>query len=109
MVKETVKEFGTIDILVNNAGIGGCSRLVKDMPEESWDQVMAINLKGVFLCCQAVVPVMIEKGRGKIVNIASLAARRMSFLAVPIIPHPSTGLLVSAIISPMSWPSIGLM
>ena len=54
--------------------------MVKDMPEESWEQVMAINLKGVFLCCQAVIPVMIEKGKGKIVNIASLAARRMSFL-----------------------------
>lgn len=80
MVKEAVKEFGTIDILVNNAGIGGCSRLVKDMPEESWDQVMAINLKGVFLCCRAVIPIMIEKRKGKIVNIASLAARRMSFL-----------------------------
>jgi NAD(P)-dependent dehydrogenase (short-subunit alcohol dehydrogenase family) len=80
MVEEAVKEFGTIDILVNNAGIGGCSRLVKDMPEESWDQVMAINLKGIFLCCQAVIPIMIEKRRGKIVNIASLAARRMSFL-----------------------------
>jgi NAD(P)-dependent dehydrogenase (short-subunit alcohol dehydrogenase family) len=80
MVKGAVKEFGTIDILVNNAGIGGCSCLVKDIPEDSWDQVMAINLKGVFLCCQAVVPIMIEKKRGKIVNIASLAARRMSFL-----------------------------
>ncbi len=80
MVREAVKEFGTIDILVNNAGIGGCSRLVKDIPEESWDQVMAVNLKGVFLCCQVIVPIMIAKGRGKIVNIASLAARRMSFL-----------------------------
>jgi len=80
MVKETVKTFGTIDILVNNAGIGGCSRLAKDIPEESWDRVMAINLKGVFLCCQAVAPVMIERQKGKIVNIASLAARRMSFL-----------------------------
>lgn len=80
MVREAVKEFGTIDILVNNAGIGGCSRLVKDIPEDSWDQVMAINLKGVFLCCQAVVPIMIKKKKGKIVNIASLAARRMSYL-----------------------------
>src|SRR4030042_4929410 len=43
MLKETVKEFGTVDILVNNAGIGGCSRLVRDMPLDSWDQVMAIN------------------------------------------------------------------
>ncbi len=80
MVREAVKEFGTIDILVNNAGIGGCSHLVKDIPEDSWDQVMAINLKGVFLCCQAVVPIMMKKKRGKIVNIASLAARRMSYL-----------------------------
>jgi NAD(P)-dependent dehydrogenase (short-subunit alcohol dehydrogenase family) len=80
MVRETVHQFGTVDILVNNAGIGGSSRLVKDIPEEAWDQVMAVNLKGVFLCCRAVVPVMIEKQRGKIVNIASLAARRMSFL-----------------------------
>lgn len=80
MVREALKEFGTIDILVNNAGIGGCSRLVKDIPEDSWDQVMSINLKGVFLCCQAVIPIMLNKNRGKIVNIASLAGRRMSYL-----------------------------
>ncbi|MBM4339357.1 MAG: SDR family oxidoreductase [Deltaproteobacteria bacterium] len=80
MGDEILKRFGTIDILVNNAGIGGSSLIVKDIPEQVWDQVMAINLKGVFLCCQTVIPTMIERRRGKIVNIASLAARRMSFL-----------------------------
>lgn len=80
MVRETLSQFGTIDILVNNAGIGGASFLVKDILEEIWDRVMAVNLKGVFLCCQAVMPAMIEKRKGKIVNIASAAARRMSYL-----------------------------
>jgi NAD(P)-dependent dehydrogenase (short-subunit alcohol dehydrogenase family) len=79
MVRESLKQFGTIDILVNNAGIGGAGCWVKDIPEEAWDRTMAVNLKGVFLCCQTVIPIMIEKRRGKIVNIASLAAKRMGF------------------------------
>jgi NAD(P)-dependent dehydrogenase (short-subunit alcohol dehydrogenase family) len=80
MIEEGIRQFQKIDILVNNAGIGGSSILVKDLPAEMWDRVMAVNLKGAFYCCQAVIPVMIEKGCGKIVNIASLAARRMSKL-----------------------------
>jgi len=80
MVRESLKQLGTIDILINNAGIGGSSSLVKDISEETWDRVMAINLKGAFLCCQAVMPIMIKKGKGKVVNIASAAARRMSYL-----------------------------
>ena len=80
MVAEAVKQFGNIDILVNNAGIGGASMLVKDIPLETWDRVLSVNLKGAFNCCQAVIPLMMKKGWGKIVNIASLAARRMSKL-----------------------------
>jgi NAD(P)-dependent dehydrogenase (short-subunit alcohol dehydrogenase family) len=80
MVRETLNQFGSIDILVNNAGIGGCASMVQDIPEETWDRVMAINLKGALLCCQAVIPIMIEKRKGKIVNIASAAARKMSYL-----------------------------
>ena len=80
MIQEGIRRFQKIDILVNNAGIGGSSILVKDLPAEMWDRVMAVNLKGAFYCCQAVIPVMIEKGCGKIVNISSLAARRMSKL-----------------------------
>jgi NAD(P)-dependent dehydrogenase (short-subunit alcohol dehydrogenase family) len=80
MVRETLNQFGSIDILVNNAGIGGSASMVQDIPEETWDRVMAINLKGALLCCQAVIPIMIEKRKGKIVNIASAAARKMSYL-----------------------------
>lgn len=80
MVAEGVKRFKTIDILVNNAGIGGASIMVADLPPEAWDQAMAVNLKGAFNCCQAVIPLMQQCGWGKIVNIASLAASRMSKL-----------------------------
>ena len=80
MVEEVIQRFGTVDILVNNAGIGGSSCLAKDIPEEIWNRVLGINLTGVFNCCQAVIPFMIGKRWGKIVNIASLAARRMSKL-----------------------------
>jgi len=80
MVDDGMRRFEAIDILVNNAGIGGSSCLVKDIPEEIWNKVLDINLTGVFNCCQAVIPLMIEKRWGKIVNIASLAARRMSKL-----------------------------
>ena len=80
MVAEGVKRFRTIDILVNNAGVGGASMLVKDLPAETWDRVLAVNLKGALNCCQTVIPMMTKRGWGKIVNIASLAASRMSKL-----------------------------
>jgi 3-oxoacyl-[acyl-carrier protein] reductase/2-hydroxycyclohexanecarboxyl-CoA dehydrogenase len=80
MAAEGVKRFQTIDVLVNNAGIGGASILVKDLPPEAWDRVLAVNLKGALNCCQAVIPMMMQRGWGKIVNIASLAASRMSKL-----------------------------
>jgi NAD(P)-dependent dehydrogenase (short-subunit alcohol dehydrogenase family) len=80
MVRETISQFGTIDILVNNAGIAGSTRLIQDIPEEVWDRAIGINLKGIFLVCQAVIPIMAEKRGGKIVNISSAAGRRMGFL-----------------------------
>lgn len=80
MVAKGIDRFGTIDILVNNAGTGGSSILTRDMPSESWENTIVVNLNGAFYCCQAVIPGMIEKGGGKIVNIASLAASRMSKL-----------------------------
>jgi len=70
MVKATVDKFGGIDILVNNAGIV-IKKNFFELTEEDWDKTMAIDLKGAFLCCKQVVPVMIARGRGKIVNIAS--------------------------------------
>jgi 3-oxoacyl-[acyl-carrier protein] reductase len=74
MVQETGAELGPIDILVNNAGMG-IFRPTHELSEEDWDTVMNTNLKGVFLMSRAVVPAMIERGSGQIINIASLAAK----------------------------------
>jgi NAD(P)-dependent dehydrogenase (short-subunit alcohol dehydrogenase family) len=74
MVDTAVKEFGTLDILVNNAGIIRDAMLHK-MTDEQWDQVIEVNLKGVFLCTQCAVKVMREKGYGKIINVSSSSWR----------------------------------
>jgi NAD(P)-dependent dehydrogenase (short-subunit alcohol dehydrogenase family) len=79
MVAATVNRFGALDILVNNAGIEAPPVLLKDISEEQWDRVLGVNLKGVFLCCQAVIPQMMKQNKGKIINISSLAGRRMTF------------------------------
>lgn len=65
------KDFGRIDILVNNAGVN-VRKPVTELAEEEWDLVLDTNLKGYFLVAQAVVPEMIERRRGKIINIASI-------------------------------------
>jgi 3-oxoacyl-[acyl-carrier protein] reductase len=70
MVRRAVDQFGRIDILVNNAGIAPESPLA-ETSEEVWDRVLAVNLKGQFLVCQAVVPHMRAAGYGRIINIAS--------------------------------------
>jgi len=71
LVEETARTFGRIDILVNNAGINPVGTAL-DTTEELWDRVMAINLKGPFLCCKYVIPYMIEAGGGSIVNLGSI-------------------------------------
>ena len=74
-VKEVVSKFGKVDILVNNAGVSIASKVAK-MSEETWDKVHDVNLKGVFLCCRAVIPHMKGHKYGKIINIASILALR---------------------------------
>jgi NAD(P)-dependent dehydrogenase (short-subunit alcohol dehydrogenase family) len=71
----TLKAFGKIDILVNNAGITGVNKTVWDIDLDDWRRVMRINLDGPFICCKAIVPAMIEKKYGRIVNIASIAGK----------------------------------
>lgn len=80
MVATTIKQYGAVDILVNNAGIEAPPSLTKELREEQWDRVINVNLKGPLLCCQAVIPQMIKQKKGRIVNIASTAGLRMSFL-----------------------------
>jgi len=74
MVAQTESELGPIDILVNNAGITRDATLLK-MTDEQWDQVMAVNLKGVLLCTQVVARGMVARGRGKIINASSIVGR----------------------------------
>jgi NAD(P)-dependent dehydrogenase (short-subunit alcohol dehydrogenase family) len=74
MVEQTIRKFGKVDILINNAAIGAITKSITEISEGEWDRLLAINLKGVFLCCKAVVPHMKEKEWGKIINISSMAA-----------------------------------
>jgi len=79
MAARTIEQFGAIDILVNNAGIESHPVLTHELSEESWDRVIDVNLKGVFLCCQAVIPQMMKQKQGRIINIGSTASIRMTF------------------------------
>lgn len=74
-VAEAVQRFGRIDVLDNNVGILTVGGPV-ETSEADWDRVLAVNLKSMYLSCKSVVPVMLEQGRGAIVNIASIAAIR---------------------------------
>jgi len=74
MVTETLAACGQIDILVNNAGISPAYTRAENLSEEDWDRIIAVNLKGTFLCCQTVGRVMIEQRRGKIINMLSAGA-----------------------------------
>jgi len=71
MVERTVQEFGGIDILVNNAGILPLGT-IEETSVETWDRTMNVNLKSMFLCCKYVVPHMIKRGKGAIVNVSSI-------------------------------------
>lgn len=78
MVCAVVERWGRIDVLVNNAGVIHPTRL-EDIDEAQWSATLAVHLTGVFLCTQAVVPVMKAQGGGKIVNVTAPSALRGSF------------------------------
>ena len=82
MVRATVEAFGGLHVLYNNAGVlppddGG----TLDTPEDTWDRVMAVNLKGVWLSCRHGIPAMLDSGGGSIINVASLVALMGSAVA----------------------------
>jgi 3-oxoacyl-[acyl-carrier protein] reductase len=85
MAVQALQRFGRIDILVNNAAVYGGLKLTpfEQISEAEWDRVMAVNVKGIWLCCKAVIPVMKQQGRGKIINISSDTI----WLGVPLFLH----------------------
>ena len=83
MAQQTLGTFNQIDILVNNAGIAGKTATLPDLDESDWDAVIDVNLKGVFLCCKAVIDHMIERQYGKIVSVASIAGKEGNPTLIP--------------------------
>jgi NAD(P)-dependent dehydrogenase (short-subunit alcohol dehydrogenase family) len=73
MVAKAIVKFKKVDIMVNCAGIGKPPKLINDITEEEYDQVVGVNMKGIFLCLQAIAPHMKQNKYGKIINISSLA------------------------------------
>ena len=107
LVQTALDKFGKIDILVNNAGIfiGG---KIADLKEEIWDRVMDVNLKGVFLCCQAVGSYMIaNKVKGSIINIASISGKLPELNGNAYSPSKAGVISFSALLA-VEWANYGI-
>jgi 3-oxoacyl-[acyl-carrier protein] reductase len=74
-VQAILDREGRLDILVNNAGIAGLAAPVAEYPEQEWRRILSIDLDGVFYCCKAALPHMLERGSGRIINIASISGK----------------------------------
>lgn len=75
-VERTVERFESIEILVNNAGIAGPNLPSENVPVAEWDETLAVNLRGAFLMCRGVLPIMKDNEYGRIVNISSVIGKR---------------------------------
>lgn len=73
----------TIDVLVNNAGVAGPVKPLIEIEADEWDDVFAVNVRGMFLMCKAFLPPMIERGRGDVINLASVSGKRPLALRTP--------------------------
>ena len=82
VVRRTLQQFGQIDVLVNNAGTGDFGKRIHEIDDVTWTRVLDVNLTGVFRMTRAVVPEMLKRGRGAIVNISSIA----SLVGIPTLP-----------------------
>ena len=86
-VKEVVAEYGTVDILVNNAGGGSCIPL-EELPDEEWRKVLSLDLDGTFYCMKYFGKIMLEKGYGRVINIASILGKG-GLKELPVIAYAS--------------------
>jgi NAD(P)-dependent dehydrogenase (short-subunit alcohol dehydrogenase family) len=88
-LQAVAERFGRLDVLVNNAGISGANKPPHEVTAEEWDEVMAVNVRGVFYCTKAAIPLLREAGGGSIVNLSSI----YGIVGAPDIPpyHASKG------------------
>jgi 2-dehydro-3-deoxy-L-rhamnonate dehydrogenase (NAD+) len=75
MVESIIERWNRVDVLVNNAGIAGRSTPLHELSEAEWDEVIEVDLKSAYLCCRAVLPHMLQREKGAIVNVASVAGK----------------------------------
>lgn len=76
LAERSLEEFGHVDTLVNNSGVAGPSAPAWEVELADWEETFAVNVTGAFLCCQAFLPAMIERGKGSIINIGSITGKR---------------------------------
>lgn len=101
LVNKVVEEFGKIDILVNNAATNPTMAQALDVDERGWDAIMNLNLKGLFFLSQAVARIMMEKGGGKIVNVASIAGISPDLL--PVYSISKAGVIMATKVMAQQW------
>ena len=100
MLHQTLEAFGGIDILVNNAATNQPARFL-DMPQKTWDRIMAVNLRGTVLCTRAVLPELLRRGRGHIINISSMMTKHLT-------NEPFTGIAYDVTKAAMNRLTLGL-
>src|SRR5205085_2245509 len=76
LAKQTIEHFGGVDVLVNNSGIGGPSAPLWEIAPADWEETLAVNVTGTYLCCRAFLPHMLQRRSGSVIVIASITGKR---------------------------------